>query len=158
MRLTNILVKILTLLCVITITLLTAIVLLQVITRLFDYSMPGTEELARLLIVWLTFLGSSLAIHEKMHLAVNYFVKKFNRRNRKVIYMITNLLIIGFYAVLTFYGFKLSVNAMTWTSATLQLPMSLFYLAIPVSGLFSLYFILTNMTKSPTEEEGGAAI
>ncbi|MFB9860754.1 TRAP transporter small permease [Salinicoccus siamensis] len=149
------LVKLLTWMCIITITLLTFIVLLQVVTRFFDYSLPGTEELSRLFIVWLTFLGSSLAIYEKMHLAVNYFVNKFKTKYRKIFYILVNALIIVFYAVLTFYGFKLSMSAMSQTSSTLQLPVGISYLAIPVSGLFSLYFIVINLTSSPTEEEEG---
>lgn len=157
MGLTRILVKVLTWMCIITITLLTFTVLLQVITRFFDYSMPGTEELSRLFIVWLTFLGSSLAIYEKMHLAVNYFVNKFKKRQRKVLYVLVNVLIIIFYAVLTYYGFMLSMSAMSQTTSTLQIPVGISYLAIPVSGLFSIYFIAINLTGSATEEEGGTA-
>lgn len=158
MQLTKILVKMLTWLCIISITLLTAIVLLQVISRVSNIFIPGTEELARLLIVWLTFLGSSLAIYEKMHLAVNYFVRKIGRNNRKFVYFFVNVLIVGFYGVLTYFGFKLSIESMSSSSPALQLPMGIFYLALPVSGLFSLYFILRGMADSPTEDEGGDAI
>lgn len=158
MQLTKILVKTLTWLCIISITLLTTIVLLQVISRVSNIFIPGTEELARLLIVWLTFLGSSLAIYEKMHLAVNYFVRKVGKGNRKFVYIFVNALIIGFYGVLTFYGFTLSIESMSSSSPALQLPMGVFYLALPVSGLFSLYFILTGMKQSPTEDEGEDAI
>src|SRR5699024_4483805 len=134
--------------------LLTAIVLLQVISRLSNIFIPGTEELARLLIVWLTFLGSSLAIYEKRHLAVNYFVRKVRQNNRKFVYIFVNLLLVGFYGVLTVYGFTLSAASMSSSSPALQLPMGIFYLALPVSGLFSLYFIFTVMKQSPTETEG----
>ena len=158
MKLTKILVNTLTWLCIISITLLTAIVLLQVISRLSNIFIPGTEELARLLIVWLTFLGSSLAIYEKRHLAVNYFVRKVRQNNRKFVYIFVNLLLVGFYGVLTVYGFTLSAVSMSSSSPALQLPMGIFYLALPVSGLFSLYFIFTGMKQSPTEEEGDGAI
>src|SRR5699024_11973233 len=35
----------------------------------------GTEEVSRLLIVWRTLLGTCLAIHKNMHVAVSCFVK-----------------------------------------------------------------------------------
>lgn len=146
-------VSVLSYMCIITMGLLALIVLTQVITRFFNYSLTGTDELSRLLIVWLTFLGTSLAFHDKMHLAVNYFVKKANHKNRKRVYMLVNSLIVLFFAVLVIYGFKFSFEAMTYTSSTLQLPMGIFYLAIPVSGVFALYFILTTMTQSVAEEE-----
>lgn len=158
MQFTKILVSILTWLCIISITLLTAIVLLQVISRVSDIFVPGTEELARLLIVWLTFLGSSLAIYEKMHLAVNYFVRKVGEDKRKYVHLFVNILLALFYAVLTVYGFRLAADSMSSSSPALQLPVGIFYLALPVSGLFSLYFILSSMKKSPTEDEGGGAI
>ncbi|WP_017549726.1 TRAP transporter small permease [Salinicoccus carnicancri] len=158
MQFTKTLVSILTWLCIISITLLTAIVLLQVISRVSDIFVPGTEELARLLIVWLTFLGSSLAIHEKMHLAVNYFVRKVGKDKRKYVHLFVNILLALFYGVLTVYGFRLAADSMSSSSPALQLPMGIFYLALPVSGLFSLYFILSGMKKSPTEDEGGGAV
>src|SRR5699024_1925975 len=104
MQFTKILVSTLTWLCIISITLLTAIVLLQVVSRVSNIFVPGTEELARLLIVWLTFLGSSLAIYEKMHLAVNYFVRKAGEDKRKYVHLSVNILLALFYTVLTVYG------------------------------------------------------
>lgn len=147
MKVTNFIVKFLYLLCIIAITGLTVIVFIQVFSRFIKYSLPGTEELARLFVVWLTFLGSSLAIHEKMHLAVNFFVGLTNEKNQKRIYVFVHLLMIGFFGILTFYGFNLTSSAMTTTSSTLQLPMGIFYAAIPLSAIFSLYFLVLNMLK-----------
>lgn len=145
--------KILVYLCVIVITALTVIVFLQVLTRMMSISFPGAEELARLLVVWLTFLGSSLAIYEKMHLAVTFFVKRAKPKLRKMIHFCVHLLIIIFFGILVYYGFGLTVGAMSTTSSTLQLPMGLFYLAIPLSSLFSIYFIVTDMFSSTGEGE-----
>src|SRR5699024_356831 len=143
---TKILGRTLTGLCNITITLLTAIVLLQVVSRVSNIFVPDTEELARLLIVWLTYLGSSLAIYQKMHHAVNYLIRKAEDDKKKKVHLSVNILLALFYTVLTVYGFKLAADSMSSSSPALQLPMGIFYLALPVSGLFSLYFILTGMT------------
>ncbi|MFA1822770.1 TRAP transporter small permease [Virgibacillus oceani] len=153
MKFKDIIAKILTYLCIIVITGLTVIVFVQVISRLIQFSFPGGEELARLLIVWLTFLGSSLAIHEKMHLAVNFFVKRAKEKSQKVIYFTVNVLMIIFFGIIVIYGFSLTMGAMSTTSSTLQMPMGLFYLPIPLSGLFSIYFIMTSMFSTPAEEE-----
>lgn len=156
MKLTKIVASILMVLCIIVMTLLTGTVLLQVITRAVGYSMPGTEEFSRLMIVWLTFLGSSLAFYEKMHLAVTFFVRKFKGNKRMLIQTAVNILIILFYIVVIYYGFKLSVTAFGSTSATLQIPMSAFYLSIPVSGIFAVFFILSGIKENPVENEEGA--
>lgn len=144
-KLATILAKILSYLCIIALALLSAIVLVQVVSRFFDVSLPATEELARLLIVWLTFLGSALAIHEKMHLGVRYFVNLASERYQRIIDTFIYALVAVLLAILVFYGFSLSMTAMTTASATMRLPMAVFYLAIPVSSLFALYFIMVHI-------------
>lgn len=153
-KLTNIIVKILTYLCIIAITVLAAIVFIQVVSRFFEVSLPATEELARLFIVWLTFLGASLAIHEKMHLGVRYFVSLASEKNQKIIDTFIYILTAVLLAVLAFYGFKLSISAMSTASATLKVPMGIFYLAIPLSALFSIYFVIVNIINPHPEEQG----
>lgn len=153
-KLTNVIVKILTYLCIIAITVLASIVFIQVVSRFFEISLPATEELARLFIVWLTFLGASLAIHEKMHLGVRYFVSLASEKNQKIIDTFIYILTAALLAVLAFYGFKLSISAMSTASPTLKVPMGLFYLAIPLSALFSLYFVIVNIIHPHPEEQG----
>lgn len=153
-KLTNIIVKILTYLCIIAITVLAAIVFIQVVSRFFEVSLPATEELARLFIVWLTFLGASLAIHEKMHLGVRYFVSLASEKNQKIIDAFIYILTAVLLAILAFYGFKLSISAMSTASATLKVPMGIFYLAIPLSALFSIYFVIVNIINPHPEEQG----
>ncbi len=153
-KLTDFIVKLLYWLCIIAITGLTAIVFLQVVSRTIKMSIPGTEELARLLVVWLTFLGSSLAIHEKMHLAVNYFVGLTSDKIQRVMYVFVHVLMIAFFCILLFYGTNLTVLALGTTSSTLQMPMSVFYGAIPLSAVFSLYFLVLQMLN-PEKKVGG---
>lgn len=153
MKAKEIIAKILVYLCVIAITGLTIIVFLQVVTRMMSIFLPAADELARLLVVWLTFLGTSLAIYEKMHLAVTFFVKRAKPKLQRMIYFSVHILTILFFGVLVYYGFGLTMMAMAKTSSTLQLPMGLFYLAIPLSSLFSIYFIVTDMFSSTGEGE-----
>lgn len=152
-KITSYAASILSYLCIIVVVALTLVVFAQVVTRLFKYSLPGTEELSRLMIVWLTFLGTSLAIHEKMHLAVNFFVNMAKINIRKYIYFFVHVLTIVFFGILLVYGFKLSVSTMGSLSPTLQIPMSIFYASIPVSSVFSIFFISTHMFESTGEGE-----
>ncbi len=153
-KLTDFIVKLLYWLCMIAITGLTVIVFVQVISRSIKVSLPGTEELARLLVVWLTFLGSSLAIHEKMHLAVNYFVGLTSKKIQRVMHTFVHILMIAFFCILLFYGTSLTVLAMGTTSSTIQMPMSIFYGSIPLSAIFSVYFLVLNMLN-PAKRVGG---
>lgn len=157
-KLTKNIVAFLSILCVIAITGLTIIVFVQVFSRFIKYSLPGTEELARLLIVWLTFLGTSLAIYEKMHLGVRYFVGLVSINKQKKIDFLIHMLMIVFFGVLVVYGFKLTMTTMATTSPALQLPMGFFYGVIPISSLFSIYFILVNMINPSNSRQGEATL
>lgn len=145
-------------LCIVVITGLTVIVFVQVVSRSIKVSLPGTEELSRLLVVWLTFLGASLAIHEKMHLAVNYFVGLTSEKMQKIIDVFVHVLMIAFFAILLVYGTNLTILAMGTTSSTLQLPMGLFYGAIPLSAVFAIYFLVVNMLNPSTAKGGESAL
>lgn len=138
----KIIVKILSWLCIAAITILTIIILLQVIARVLNITLIGTDELSRLLIVWLTFLGTSLAFHEDMHLSVQYFVNKLSDKNKRVVNLTVNGLLMVFFFIIAFYGVKFSISSMNYVSSSLQLPMTVFYLALPVGALFSIYFLL----------------
>jgi TRAP-type C4-dicarboxylate transport system permease small subunit len=152
-KVTEKIVKLLSILCIITITGLTIIVFVQVFSRFMKVSIPGTEEIARLLVVWLTFLGTSLAFHEKMHLSVSYFVNLVSTGLRHKIKILVHGLMILLFSILMIFGFRLTIAAMDTTSSTLQLPMGLFYLVIPISAIFSIYFIVVEMFDSPNKGE-----
>ena len=155
-NITSWIVKIITALCILVITGLTIIVFVQVFSRFIKYSLPGTEELARLLVIWLTFLGSSLAIHERMHLGVRYFVGLASEKFQKIIDRMIYVVTIGMFAVIAVYGFKLTMATMSTTSSTLQLPMGLFYIVIPISAVFSIYFIILNIIEPDPSHQGEA--
>ena len=152
-NMTKALVKVLYIACAVVISLLTLIVLTQVVSRFFDYSMPGTEELSRLLVVWMTFLGMSVAVYERGHLAVNFFVQRAGDSLRPYLYLTVNILLGLFFLVLTVYGFIFSYQSLDFTSSTLQLPMTVFYLAIPRRSMLSLYFLSLNAWKPQNESE-----
>ena len=151
-------VKLLSILCVITITGLTVIVFTQVFSRFISFSLPGTEELARLLVIWLTFLGSSLAIHEKMHLGVRYFVSLASEKYQRFIDLFIHILMIIFFSIISVYGFKLTMAAMDTTSSTLQLPMGLYYAVIPVSFVFSIYFVVIDILHPNPGSKGEVSL
>src|SRR5699024_710870 len=138
----KVIVKTLNWLCITAITILTVIILLQVIARILNFTLIGTDELSRLLIVWLTFLGTSLAFHEDMHLSVQYFVNKLDDNKKRFVKILVKGLLIMFLLIIAFYAVKLSITIMNYISSTLLLPMSIVYLALPVGELFSIYILI----------------
>jgi TRAP-type transport system small permease protein len=81
-----------------------AMVFTNVVLRYgFNLNLPGLEEMSRYFFVWLTFVGAVLTFREHGHIGVEALVKRFGRRGRLVLMLITNVIIVGCMGVL-FYG------------------------------------------------------
>ncbi|MDZ7722329.1 MAG: TRAP transporter small permease [candidate division KSB1 bacterium] len=118
----------------------------QVITR-FILKAPSdfTEELATFLMIWVGLLGAAVAYNRKAHLGIDYFVAKFNPRNRLIAEGIVNFMVLFFSVSVLFYGgIQLVVRTFSLGQASpaLGLPLGFVYLCVPVSGFFlTLYSI-----------------
>lgn len=121
---------------------LTIVVLLQVISRHLEIPLTWADELARFLLIWLTFSGAALAIDYKMHLSVNFLVELATQSLKKKIKFFALLVIIFFQGVLVIFGFKLSIISMGNLSPTMQWSIGLVYLVLPITSAISIYLII----------------
>ncbi|MDK2824770.1 MAG: TRAP-type transport system small permease protein [Clostridia bacterium] len=133
-------VKIFTLLIL---TLMTSAAFLQVVFRyVFKYPLPWTEELARFLFVWLTFIGSAAAVKSKSHIAMDLFVSMFPKVIQKYITLLALIVFLGFSILLVKQGLFLTQMNMGQESDALGIKMGYPYLAIPVGGILMAFFII----------------
>ena len=109
-----------------------------------------TEELARFLLVWVSLLGGALAFSTKGHLGVDYFVGKLYCDARKLITLISHLIVLLF-SVSIFLRWLLHCCRILKTRANdsaLGWKMGYVYLALPISGFFMLLFTLENLYET----------
>lgn len=132
----------------ISIVLLTVVVALQVVTRQLKISLPWTEELARFAMIWLTFAGTTLALEQRRHLSVQYFLNLTKKPTQKVVRGLSQFIVIFFYGVITMYGFKLSKLSFMTKSSTLQWPMGLIYAILPITSLMAIYVLVYKFKES----------
>ncbi len=131
----------------------------QVFTR-FIVRNPSTwtEELATLLLIWVSLLGAALAFHRKGHLGVDYFVGKLPQAPKRVVEITVHIITAAFAIVLIFGGLKIvSFTLLTnQLSAAMQIPMGYVYLILPLSGgiilLLSIESLLEMALASPVNE------
>lgn len=121
---------------------LTVVVLIQIVNRQLKVSLAWTDELARFLMIWLTFSGSAVALYKNMHLAVKYFVNLMPDRLQNYAKYFVSLLIIVFQSILVIFGVKLSVISMKILSPTLNWSNGIIYLMIPFTSIISIYLIV----------------
>lgn len=60
----------------------------------FNSGITWSEEMSRFLFVWMIFLGSIGALKDKQHLGVEMLVKKLPPTGKKIVYTISNVLIL----------------------------------------------------------------
>ena len=116
---------------------------LQVLFRFFlDQPLAWTEELARYLLIWITFLGSAYAMSIRAHIGTEYILKYLSPFMGKVLLVIAAILSILFFGVMVQQGYLLSARSMTQFSPTLLLPMGYIYSVIPLSGVLLIMNVL----------------
>lgn len=124
------------------------IVFLQVIMRfIFRNSLTWSEELARYLFIWMTYVGVSYGIKMKMYLKVDALDSLFDKKGNLITDMLADLFLLIFMLIMTYFGLDIVFRA-TRTSAALGIPMRYVYLAPVVGfGLSIIRLIQTNIIK-----------
>ncbi len=70
---------------------------MQIIFRVFFDALSWSEEAARYLLVWSTFLGATMAYKRGMHIAVTFLIDVFPSAARKILQIISHVLAAVFF-------------------------------------------------------------
>lgn len=115
---------------------MTIIVAAQVFCRyVLNQSLFWSEELARFLLVWLTFLGASCAYYRKVNPGVDFLYAKMPFMIKKISSVLTHLASMGLFMVMIIYGCKFAYFVRLQISPALQIPKWIILGIIPVSGV-----------------------
>ena len=108
-----------------------------------------SEEAARYMMVWVTFLGAGYAMGKGRHIGVTLFVEKLPEQVRRKVILTAEIIIMVFLSAVTVQGVKLMISLWSQTSPAMNFPMALPYLAIPVGAVYMfLHLLRLVMTRS----------
>lgn len=124
----------------------------QVIFRyVLKQSLSWSEELARYLFVWLTFLGASIATRRRAHIKVSILVDGVKSKHAsKVLKILANCLSITFLFILLTRGLTVAVELIRLGQISPSmgfLPIGVVYLAIPVGSFFMILNLIEIIIK-----------
>jgi TRAP-type transport system small permease protein len=113
----------------------------QVFSRyVLNHSLFWSEEVGRICLVWISFLGASAAYRRRAHIGIDFLVARLPHSLRHNIAILVVLLSLVFFVVLFVYGVLFVLFVSGQNTAALGLPLALPYTVIPLSGaLFSLH-------------------
>lgn len=131
------------LICIALLVAMVVVVVAQVIWRyLLGAALPWSEELARFLFIWITFLGASIASRRAAHIGMDSLVKLLNPRWQRYAGIAGDLVVALFLVVMVVSGWGLTKATTDQPSPALDLSMSWVYLSIPLGGIAMLVVLL----------------
>ena len=124
-----------------------AIVAMQVITRYcLKIPLPWSEELARYIFNWLTWVGASYATKERKHVNIDVVFQRLPNLGKKACTIISTIVWIIFLAVMVKISLKLTMSVYSGGQVAIGsgIPMWIPYAAIPTGMSLMLFRLLQN--------------
>ncbi|MDV2967487.1 TRAP transporter small permease [Nitratireductor aquimarinus] len=119
------------------------VTLLQIILRyFFNAPLVWSEELAKLLIVWIAFIGAAAVCWDGRHLNVDVFFLMLPQKARNVVRYINAGISIGFLAILGWTSVKLVILENMQDLSALPLPAGVVRLAATVGAALMILAII----------------
>lgn len=139
----------------ITLVIIMALMVLNVLWQVCSRFLLGspssfTDELARFLLIWIGILGAAYVSGKNMHVAINVLPTKFSKQTQYRLKSVVRILVASFcLLVLVIGGSRLVyiTHVLEQYSPALQLPLSVVYIVIPISGLLIIYYQISDVLK-----------
>jgi len=126
---------------------LIGVITLQIISRVMFSAVGWTEEVARFLLVWITFMAATLAFQRGRHIAVTFAVDALPRRLRQAARIAATLAVLAFMVALVVIGYRYMQVQSFQNSASLRLSMTYVYAVIPLSAAVMGWYALVDLLE-----------
>ncbi|MCC8193926.1 MAG: TRAP transporter small permease [Deltaproteobacteria bacterium] len=151
-------VRILEVLCTVLFITMTAVLFCQTVARVFGLSFFWAEELARYSMVWIVFLGSTVAVYSGSHTSIGVFVNLLPVRLRPYMGALVSLACAAVIGIIAYTGITVFKVAMMGKSSAMEIPLGFVFGAVTFCGfLMAVFFInraaLQALGKPLPEEE-----
>ena len=109
---------------------------------------PWSEEIPKFGMVWMGFIGTSMAIRKDLHIGFYAFIERLPNKTRLLFKLLGSLLILFFLVTLVRWGFFLAFSV-GFHSVSPQINVSYFWLlvVVPVAGIFMIIQLLIKILQ-----------
>ena len=132
-------------------------VTLQIVTRyVFNNPLGWTEEIARYLLVILTFVGAPIAVRKNSNVSLDFILTNVSPRLRKAFLVVTTIIELFFYAFGAWLSWQMTVFSKKRFLVTVRISRSVVYGIIMLSFAFMVIRCavrLAGMLKKTEEEQ-----
>ncbi len=106
-----------------------------VLRALYGGALTWADEVARMLFIWLTFVGATLGVVRGSHIGMDIVVQMVSPGVQRRMEILSILLILSFLGVWGVYGLHLVAQNLDYLAPATGVPMGYVYLAGPVGAV-----------------------
>ena len=135
--------------------LMTLLTCWQVFTRyILGRPSSWSEELVSYLFAWMALFGASLVVGERGHMNIPLLVEKSTPNVRKGLSILAEMIAALFAGIiLVFGGIQITDLAMAQMTSALGVPVGVFYIVLPLSGILNIVYCILNIVQIMTAAE-----
>lgn len=135
--------------------LMTLLTCWQVFTRyILGRPSSWSEELVSYLFAWMALFGASLVVGERGHMNIPLLVEKSTPNVRKGLSILAEMIAALFAGIiLVFGGIQITDLAMAQMTSALEVPVGVFYIVLPLSGILNIVYCILNIVQIMTAAE-----
>ncbi len=119
-----------------------------------------SEELGRYMFVWISFIGAAVGVRYRVHLGVDLLEKMVTPRAYRYLAVLVSLIVQIFLVIVVYQGWDILKVVHFQKSASMGIPMTYPYAAVPVGALLMLINSLRvswAILKEPPKETEAAS-
>ena len=126
-----------------------ALVLVQIFMRyVLEYPLSWTDELARILHVWIVFIGAYIALFKNEHVRVEYFMNSLPPTWQPRLELFVSLLCSIFSCTLAISAATAIGKLAKAKTAALGLPMPVVFAATFICSILMMFYLVVSIIKT----------
>lgn len=117
---------------------MTLMIFMQIVFRVFGWPLSWTEELGRYMFIWMIYLGAASAIRKRKHISVELLDLFLKDSGKFVLSIISNVIFMIFAGILTYYSIPVVLRVAAQLSPAVRLSMAIPYSSVLVGSALML--------------------
>ncbi len=113
-------------------------------------SIYWSNEVARYMLAYIVFLGSTMAHKHKAHIRIDMVWSYLSKQKQRVTEITIALLFIAFWVLILLGCIKLFPLFMMQTTATLQIPFAIPFASLPISAIIWIIYSINDVLREAT--------
>ena len=139
-----------------------SIIVILTISQIFfrfilDSPLVWSEELVRLLVVWMTFIGAAVICWDGRHLSVDVLFVRLPARARRALRIFNCIIALLFLGILVWFSIPIVELTMHVTIGAMDLPEAAYRVPATIGGVLMIVFVVLRIVLRWPRARGLAA-